>query len=157
MSRKKSGRTTGRGRGGGVTSVDDGPYVSVFCAGTEAAPHEKWRIATFYPDAFEGEVIWMSHARSYYDPSSHFTIHVAGSVTQRLEGDTWIATTSRDHDIHSPSFRTRWNLECRQCGLRKVVAQPRTFYPVFTALAQLQIPEVELLHLIHSGRHADSH
>ncbi|MEN0023241.1 MAG: hypothetical protein AAGC61_08155 [Microbacterium sp.] len=134
-----------------MTSVGDGPYVSVFCVGTPEAPHDKWRIATFYPDVFGDGVIWMPHQRSYYEPGVARTIHIAGSVSQRLDGNAWIPVGDRSYNYDSPTFRMRWNVGCRECGMRKVIAAPKTFYPAFTALAQAGIREIELLHLIHSS------
>lgn len=157
MSRKKTGRPSGRGRGGGVTAAPEGPYVSVFCVGTPASPHSKWRIASFHPDVHEGSVVWMPLPRHYFEPASPHGIRVAGAVSQRLDGDRWIPQSESDYDYYQSTFRMRWSIECRECGMRKVIASPPAYYPVFTALAQLSIREVELIHLIHSARHADPH
>lgn len=155
MSRKKTGSGTGRRRAGSVGTAPDHPYVSVFCDGTATGRrHEKWRIATFHPDVHNDEVLWLPAGKHYFEPGVEHGIPIVNSVSQRLDGDTWIPTGDRDFDYDKPEFRVRWKIKCRECGAAKVTARPSAFYPVFNALAELNIREIDLAHLIHSERHA---
>lgn len=156
MSRKKSGERSARGRRGGVTATPETPYVSVFCVGDVKSPHAKWRIATFHPDVHEQELVWIPYPRLYFEPGSPDGTRVSGKVSQRLDGDNWIPQDDREYDYYQPTFRIRWSIGCRECGMRKVIASPSDYYPVFTALAQLGMQEIELNHLLHSNRHTNS-
>ena len=155
MSRKKSGQPTGRGRGGVVTSKPD-VYVSVYCSGTPEHPHGKWRIASFHPEMHDGRVVWRPFYGQYYEPESPYAIRVAGNVAQWLDGDKWVS--QRDHDpevFYGAEFRVRWNLACRECGMRRAIAKPSDYYDALTALAQVRVAELELLHFVHAKRHAE--
>lgn len=155
MSRKKLGRETGRGRGAAVYSRPE-VYASVYCVGTTDKPHPKWRIASFHPEIHNGDLVWHAFNGSYYEPETTRAVHVAGGVSQWLEGDRWVSHTDHAPDVfQSEQFRVRWNLRCRECGMSRAVADPSAMYDAFTALAQLQIPEIELIHLVHAQRHAD--
>jgi len=152
VSRKKSGKTTGRMRGPSVTARPDSPYVSVFCSGTTARAHEKWRIASFFPEVHEEVIVWHDFGPNYYEPDSPIAIRVAGTISQWLVGDRWISRDDHDADVFSePAFRVRWSLGCGVCGMRKVIAPPSTFYEKFNLMAQLGIKEVGLSHLVNSG------
>lgn len=127
------------------------PYVSVYCDGTSAGEHDRAPIASFYPDEYEGSIIWTVFTGHYYSPSLPHAIDVPQDVAQWLDGDEWIRIEGHDPEIfYRPGFRVRWNLGCPTCGLRRVVAKPSTLYASFTTLAQLRIYEVPLIHLIHS-------
>ncbi|WP_136056815.1 hypothetical protein [Microbacterium sp. K24] len=155
MSRKKTGTGDARRRAGRVGNDPDQPYVSVFCDGTvKGQPHEKWRIATFHPDRLNSELVWLPAGKHYFEPGVDHGIPIVNSVSQRLDGDTWVSNSDRDLDYYKPEFRVRWNIKCQECGASKVTAAPSTLYPAFTALAQLNIREIELAHLIYSERHA---
>lgn len=158
MSRKKSGRATGRMQGGVVYSKPD-IYVSVYCVGTPGTPehpHDKWRIASFYPYVHDDEIVWRSFSENYYEPESPYALHISGNVSQQLNGNEWVSVGDVDPGvIYGTDFRLRWNLACGRCGMRRTIATPSDFYEEFTALAQLQIPELELIHLVHAQRNAE--
>lgn len=157
MSRKKTGKETGRMRSSNVVySRPNTPYVSVYCSGSPSGTHAKAPIASFYPEVHADAIVWLAVLGSYYDPSLPHAVPVAKDVSQWLDGDTWVRKEGHDPGIfYSEGFRVRWDLECPQCGLRRVIATPSSLYEPFTAIAQLRLPEIELMHLVHSQRRAE--
>jgi hypothetical protein len=138
-------------------------YVSVYCAGREDAPHEKWRVATMEPVLQEDgspliadeQIVWSISRAGYADPAHDTLLPYAGSPTQTLDGDEWVSgERERDARVFSDEYRLRWSFRCATCGMRRVFKQPSELYGPLRAIAALGIPEVELLHLINANRRA---
>lgn len=150
MTRKKSGRPTGRGSGG----VTHNPpvYVSIYCTGDTSA-HDKWMIASVVPEVSGSNIVWHVSPRAYHDPTASAAQRTAVTVAQWLVGDQWLSHEDAPREVfNDPRFRVRWNLECGICHLKRTIATPAELYPALTTLAQLQIREVELNHLVHANR-----
>lgn len=151
MSRKKYGSTAqGRSSQG---SARPEVYVSVYCAGTADAPHDKWRIGSLFPEIYDGAIVWHAFNGFYYEPASSHGVPISGRVSQWLEGNSWVSHRKGSHDrdvFNKDDFRVRWNFACETCKMRQPIARPADYYESFTAVAQLGVFEIELLHLIHA-------
>ena len=149
MSRRKSGDFRLKG---GPTNTARGEtlYVSVYCRGTIDAPHEKWRIASFRPEAHEGELFWTENESGYAEQGTMFRVYPP--ATQWLDGTQYIR---RDEDgaaivaghsdaevFYRDTFRVGWMLKCKRCGFGHKIGKPRDAYPLLTALAQNGIEEI---------------
>lgn len=108
----------------------DGRHVSLFCRGTVSDPHDKWRIATFYPDSYQGELFWSERSGWYASAAADELEPIAPPVTRWLDGDRYIprdhatmhVKDERDVDApYRPTFRTVWELECGECKFKRTV------------------------------------
>lgn len=152
MSRKKSGRTIRPSTP--VPIVDEIPYVSVYCDGISVGDHEKWLIASFLPDVKNGSLVWHPDPVGYRDPKTARITPIARDVVQWLDGDAWVSKAPMAHDpylFYKESFRVRWTLRCATCGLSRAAKSPELFYAPFATMANLNIKEVRLAHLVHAS------
>lgn len=136
MSRKK--RWKGPHHGGwSNTSRGEGPYVSVFCRGEDDNPHEKWRVASLYPELLDDALFWVESTSGYADHSRRELFVTHPPVTQYLSGDRWLATTEQKTARHQAGFRMRWAFRCSQCGFSQVFARPLQLADAVTEIAAL--------------------
>lgn len=137
MSRKK--KWNGPHHGGWSTTSISGIYVSVFCKGDDAAPHDKWRIGSFHPDfEFSGDARWVADASGYADHErdTYFVTHPP--LTQWLVGDEWVHRTETRQHRDDPSFRMRWSLRCPTCQYGQVFRDTAQYTTAISSLASLR-------------------
>ena len=128
----------------------DAQFVSVYCDGRDGdSNHERWLVATFYPDAEEsadGEPVWMEVVGQYWRTGGE-VVHIAGRAATRLVGDRPISHEEWKTDgavfDHGDS-RTRYNLTCRTCGLALVIKAPELRGRVLSPLVAIGAREVSL-------------
>jgi hypothetical protein len=146
MSRKKRGHVDNRPRRRNETT----PFVSVYCAGTETESHAKWRIGSLLPNVADAVVRWGAVGNEYYDPNETNVIRVRRTVTQFLDGTTWVESGVPFGDGDA---RVRWLFKCDECGMARAVARPEDMFEALSAVHAAGIREVELIHFVHA-RHA---
>lgn len=149
MSRKKSGARTRQGR---PTISAEGRFVSLYCRGTVPAPHDKWRVAAFYPDTHDGELFWSEIRGWYASTGARHLEPISSPVTRWLDGDRYIARdratlhVEDERDVDAPyreSFRTVWELECRACRFKRTI-KPADAYPLLSTLSVPGVIELPL-------------
>lgn len=150
VSRKKTGNRTRQAR---PNVSAEGRYLSLYCRGTVTNPHEKWRIASFYPDIHEGDLFWSERRGWYAETAKGNLLPIAPTVTRWLDGNQFIprdaasARVRNDADVDAPyrdSFRTSWELRCGVCRFKRTIGRPRDAYPLMNALSTPGIVEVPI-------------
>ncbi|KEP75777.1 hypothetical protein HR12_23510 [Microbacterium sp. SUBG005] len=148
MSRKKNWYQ--RTRRGGETHIrlGEGPYVSVFCRGSDAHPHAKYRVCSFVPSDQPGVSSWVNNPSGYAEHDKEHYFRIVPGISQWLIGDAWLSQPERRDHRYDDAFRERWVLTCPTCGVTKPFAQPASLSTAISALASLrsqdQILEVSL-------------
>lgn len=104
--------------------VGAGPFISVYCAGTAGAPHEKWRIGSLKHLNHEGVDLWSESLSGYADHTRDALFEVRPPLTQYLVGDKWLNDEEQSRHWDDHRFRTRWAFECQRCRFRWVCGQP---------------------------------
>jgi len=148
MSRKKNWYKRTRRGGEANVRIGEGPYVSVYCRGSNAQPHAKFRIGSFVPSDQPGPLRWVNSHSGYAEHGKERYFRVVPGISQWLVGNVWLNEHERRDQRDNDAFRERWVLGCPTCGLSKPYAEPAVLSSAISALALLrsedQILEVPL-------------
>lgn len=144
MVRRKTGKNPQSHTNQNSFSLDDGRYVSIYCRGTIAAAHEKYRVGSLRADIRDGELFWSVVESGYAEAGADGLTPIKPRITQWLDGNDYLHRAASGNPLregesdtsvfYKESFRTSWLFSCETCGEHHKVPRPREIYPVLTAI-----------------------
>lgn len=138
MSRKKNWYERPRRGGPSKFLLGSGPYVSVYCSGTNSSPHVKYMVCTFVPSDQPGSHIWVLNSTGYAGHENERYIRLVPGAQQWLVGGEWLSQERRRDHRDDAGFRGRWLLKCSRCSFARAYAETARLTPAISALATLR-------------------